>query len=443
MRIQHYLFLIVTLLGVFVFPVSADKINEISTLHNDLNPGENPTTYSLRWSSNLLEAYICHDSARVTEMSVSISHRGFPESPFDKRLSLSVSNQLAEFVNITPTSISQVSLDETYTFRVTMNRRGLAEPGIYSGKIMAVLESDKTLQSEPTLIQLNPLSVRVTISESSGDTSVVKANNYPVRIARSKTGTYYVSNTNVGSVFIYDSNLQLTGELKGFNQPLSVAVDRGNKIWVGDNGSDALYVYCETGTRLFSIENAGIQMPSDMTFDRDDNIYVVDSLSDTIMVFDNYGNFLRNIGSSGDNPGELKFPSSLCIAYRNDTGNEIGEIYVADQGHGQIQVFLLDGTYVRSFGEPTQAFSDNWEGKFSRVQGLTVIDDTMIHALDCYQNQVQIFDGLSGAFISAYGTYGTAADEMNLPLDLLITPDREVIITNSGNSRVDNIHTIP
>ncbi len=443
MRTIYHLCLTVTLLTVFMIPVSAGEIDKGSLVHEDYINENVPISYTMDWSSSLLESFVCHGSIRTTEISLSISSNGIPETPFDKRLILSVSDHLASFVSIDPAVISQVSLNQTYTIRVMINRAQEADPGIFSGKISAVLVPDKELQPDDQIYRLNPLSMRVTVSEPAGSTTLQKANNYPVRIAQADDGIFYVSDTNAGSVFIYNSDLQLTGELRGFNQPLSVGVDRRGNIWVGDDGSDSIHVFCETGAQLFRIENSGLQMPGDMAFDRENNAYVVDSLSDTIMVFDNQGNHLRNIGSSGDGPGELKFPASLCIAYRPDGDSEIAEIYIADQGHGKIQVFLLDGTYLRSFGEPTQAFSSNWEGKFSRVQSLAIIDNTTLHALDCYQNQVQIFDGIAGTFISAYGTYGTATAEMNLPLDLVITLDREAVITNSGNRRVENIYLIP
>jgi hypothetical protein len=66
--------------------------------------------------------------------------------------------------------------------------------------------------------------------------AVNHANNYPTRLALGPNGQLFVSDPKVKSVFIYDANLQLKGELKGLYSPLGVAVDSAGFIYVGNAG---------------------------------------------------------------------------------------------------------------------------------------------------------------------------------------------------------------
>jgi len=55
-----------------------------------------------------------------------------------------------------------------------------------------------------------------------------------IAVSRNLTGDYYVTDAKIGSVFIYDSNLVLTQELKGLATPIGIAVNSLGHILVGN-----------------------------------------------------------------------------------------------------------------------------------------------------------------------------------------------------------------
>jgi hypothetical protein len=204
------------------------------------------------------------------------------------------------------------------------------------------------------------------------DLSVGQANRYPTRLAEGPAGKLYVSDAKVGSVFIYEASLNLVGELKDLDRPLGVAVDSEGNIYVGNDGRDNVEVYSATGARLFVIDTGNIRMPNDLALDRQGRVYVVDSLSDTVKVYDAAGRWLREIGWAGADDGELLFPVAVTVAYRPGAGGyEVGELYVADQDNARVQVFDLQGVFLRTYGSKVPAFSTDWHGRFVKLQSLT------------------------------------------------------------------------
>jgi DNA-binding beta-propeller fold protein YncE len=278
---------------------------------------------------------------------------------------------------------------------------------------------------------------------SEDNLAVVHTNEYPLRLALGPTGRLYVSNAQIGSVFIYDifpSSLDLIGELKGIAEPLGLAVDSLGRIYVGSDDSDSIEVFDSDGYKIGVIGLGTVKMPNDLAFDRNGNLYVVDSERKKVWVYSPTGTLLRSIGSGGDGNGRFRFPCSLLIWYRPDGfGGEYAELYVADQGQGLVQVFDLQGNFRRSFGGKATSGMMGWKlkGKFAKMQSLQVDEFDRLHALDSQVSQVQILDPDSGAYITVYGSRGSAVGQLTLPLDMLIDSTGQVFVANYGNKRIE------
>lgn len=285
---------------------------------------------------------------------------------------------------------------------------------------------------EPPEPPVDPLEVR-------------NANNYPVRLAWGLDRRLYVTDPRVGSVFIYDANIAVIGELKGLSGPLGIALDALDNIYVGNDGRDNVEVYSPWGDKIATIGDGTIKMPNDLAFDRASNLYVVASRNNLVHVFDIDGNPLGAIGE-----GELSFPTAIEIAYYIDeTGQEIGEVYVADQGHFLIKVFGLDGELLRSFGgEVFEQWSGMmgkkwvWQGKFVKVQSLIMDDLGRLHVLDSYIDKVQILNPETGAYLGYYGEKGSELGQLKVALDIAINEIGEVAVANYRNKRVEVIFTV-
>ena len=281
------------------------------------------------------------------------------------------------------------------------------------------------------------------------DLSVNNSLVYPMRLALGPGGNLYVSDPKIGSVFIYDSGLSIVAELKGLDKPLGLAVDDQGNIYVGNSGSRNIEIYDASGLLTATIGKGLIKMPNDLALDNDGRLYVADSKNDTIWVFGANGAVIRSIGTPGEGDGQFKFPIAVAIAYYIDgqTGQEVGELYVADHGHSLVQVFDLEGNFLRSFGgEVRQGGMGGgwkWRGKFVSIQSLAFDNLGQLHALDCYMDNVQIFDPFTGSSGSYYGEKGTEPGQLNLPSDIIIDGYGQVIVAESRNKRVEVIYPLP
>ncbi|MBM4032164.1 MAG: hypothetical protein FJ291_10305 [Planctomycetes bacterium] len=270
------------------------------------------------------------------------------------------------------------------------------------------------------------------------------ANTLPTRLAEGPGGRLYVTDPRVGSVFIYDSDLRPVAELAGLATPLGVAVAPNGAIYVGCKGSKSVEIYDSQGNKLGSIGAGAIEMPNDLALDRQGTLYVADSKANAVKVYDATGLWLGDLGLDS-NEGGLLFPSAVTVAYRIDIklAVEVPELYVADQGHSRIRVYDLAGNLLRAYGGATPAFFGNWKGKFARLQSLAVDALGQVHAADCYMNNVQVLDALTGAYIRDYGSFGTGQGQLNVPLDIVLTSGGRMIVANSGNRRVESISSGP
>jgi hypothetical protein len=277
-----------------------------------------------------------------------------------------------------------------------------------------------------------------------GALEVKNANEYPTRLALGPNGKLYVSDPKVKSIFIYDTNLQLTGELKGLDSPVGVAVDSAGSIYVGNAGIGNIEKYDSKGLLTATIGSGSVRMPTDMTLDFDDNLYVADCKSNIVFVFRPDGTLLRTIRK-----GSLKIPMAVEIAYYYDgTGQLVGELFVADKGNYLVKVFDLQGNLLRSFGGFVEkggmmGTTWYWKGNFVGLQSIAMDAQGRIHALDSYMNKVQILDPITGVYIADYGELGTDPGQLKLPLDIIINDAGEVIVANFDNRKIEIIYTIP
>jgi hypothetical protein len=262
--------------------------------------------------------------------------------------------------------------------------------------------------------------------------TVVNANVYPTRLAWAPEGKLYVSDAQVGSVFIYERQPELTAvaELKNLSKPLGVALHASGALYVGGDGLDRVEVYDPQGQRTGSIGEGTTRMPNDLAFDASGNLYVADSQSNLIWVYDASGALVRSIGA-----GELRFPVAIEIASQ--------ELYVADQRNFQIKVFSLEGDLLRTLGgHATQGMLGyKWKGKFVRLQSLAIDATGRLHALDSHQGLIEILDPLTGSFLTSYGEKGTAPGQMSLPLDIALNGSGEMAVADAENKRVEILPT--
>lgn len=296
---------------------------------------------------------------------------------------------------------------------------------------------------------------------------LLKVENKPkslVRMAAATdgSGNYYFTDARVGSVFIYNANLALIGEIKNLSKPLGIAVDTQGYLLVGSDGRNNIEVYDPVdGNFLASFGDGLVTMPTAITIGPEGRIYVTDSRNHNVHVFDPAYVPLGTIGSHGGGDAELDFPTDSTIVKRVDNGTLTHELYVTDQRNGRIQVYNLQGDFLNTIYAPPEGSSPEFDNdgnrcgwfnpppecspesfEFIRLQALDVDSQGRLHVLDVFAAQVAILDAVSGDLISKYGTYGKGAGLLRAPVDLLLTNGNTAIVTDAGSDEIE-VFAIP
>jgi hypothetical protein len=273
-------------------------------------------------------------------------------------------------------------------------------------------------------------------------------NRMAVATDSSGNNTYYFTDPRVGSVFIYNQNLALIGELKNLNKPLGIAIDSQGYLLVGNDGSNNIEIYDPAdGAYLASFGEGLLRMPNAITIGPEGKIYVTDSRNHNIHVFDPAYVSLGTIGSQGAGDAELDFPTDSAIVTRMDGDTPVHELYVTDQGNKRIQIYDLLGNYMAAiYGIPADCGMMGCTypeaGSFSRLRAIEVDTLGRLHLLDIFEAKVAIMHPDTGALLGSYGEFGMGSGFLRAPIDLLLTNENSALVTDARSAELE-VFAIP
>ena len=189
------------------------------------------------------------------------------------------------------------------------------------------------------------------------------------------------------------------GEL---NTPLGIDVSTNGQVFVANLYNHCVSVFIEDGTFIRTIGKGKMRYPSDVLVHSSGLVYVVEILS--IAVFSQEGELVRTFGSEGRGKGEFKCPRGIAVSPDDH------HLYISDTNNHRVQVFTLEGQYVRKFGTD----------QLKHPYGLTVTSDGSVLVADRNNNRVAVFDkkGKLVHSIAVEDPTGLAIDSRG---DLLVT----------------------
>jgi len=144
-----------------------------------------------------------------------------------------------------------------------------------------------------------------------------------------------------------------------------------------------------------------------------DEVFVADARNGRIQVLDKQGNFQRAFGTE-----TLGRPMNLTIAD--------GRLYVPDYFKDVIQVFTLDGDYLRAIEA---------EDGLNSPGGVAVREDGTLLVADTYGQRILHLTP-NGRLLSSWSGAGLGAGEFNYPTDLAIAPGGGFYVADGYNDRV-------
>lgn len=266
-----------------------------------------------------------------------------------------------------------------------------------------------------------------------------------VAVERETTGNtlLVVADKGRNMVTLYTHNMMFIdkwgeagGEAGQFNEPIGLAIDKANKLYIVDSKNNRIQkteVGSKTLTRkpgeyLMGFGSYGngegqFDTPTDVCVDEDDYIFVVDTGNNRIQKFDAKGVFIKQWGKAGSATGQMKRPTHVSCDVQ-------GELLVADTQNHRIQRFSVDGKFISQFGSVGSG-----DGEFSEPKGIAIDSSDNIWVVDRRNHRLQVFDK-GGKFLATYGTRGEGVGKFLFPEGITIDKNDNVYVTDTRNSRI-------
>ncbi len=274
------------------------------------------------------------------------------------------------------------------------------------------------------------------------------------------------------------------GELghRVLNGPFGIALDGHGDVWVAEAYADQVAELSPSGDveRVIGSEGSGpgqLDDPEAVAVDDGGQVFVADTGNDRVEEFSTTGKLLGTIGGPGTGDGEFDQPEGVAVGgstlYVADTGNDrveefstvtgayVGEITkgmsapqgLALDGSGDLWV-AQNGIYTNSADSVTEYSATGDElfsigANTSKFGGMSNPADVAVNSAgDVYVTEpdydlVQEFTQY-GQYLGEFGTPvdGTTGT-LDFPVGLVIEPNGQVLVADSGNNRVASFGLAP
>lgn len=281
--------------------------------------------------------------------------------------------------------------------------------------------------------------IKLTLLFELTDAGTLGAMNQPADVAVNSKGDIYVNDVLNYRVNIYghDGRYKFSFGKQtppadkanppegSFSLPLSMALDKQDRVYVGDVDQNDIQIFTPDGKFLKRIT---VAVKEDMKPFRPNGLFVTgsgqilatDAANHRFLVLDPDGKVVRSVGSGGEGPGNFLFVDGILM-----TPDSI--ICVVDVMNCRVQEFDIQGKFIRSFGEAGQTV-----GTFARPKALVVDGQKRIWVSDGMGNSVQVFT-LNGEVKAAF-TDPVKDKAMAGPRGMFIENDRFYIVNRLLNA---------
>lgn len=152
------------------------------------------------------------------------------------------------------------------------------------------------------------------------------------------------------------------------------------------------------------------------------NIYVTDTNHQQVQVFDSSGNFAFKFGKKGTGQGQFEFPYGI-------TGDQNGNVYVADLYNGKISIFTPQGKFIRYFTDDkkNQSF-------LASPAGLRIINN-ILFVTDIKTSRVLEYS-LEGKKLMEISNASSKDDPLSAPNAVTVDQNKDIVVSDTGNQRI-------
>ena len=165
--------------------------------------------------------------------------------------------------------------------------------------------------------------------------------------------------------------------------------------------------------------------PSALDITDDGKVLICDRGNNRIQVFDLKGNFIKDIGGFGSRPDQFDEPLDI---WARSTLN----IFVADYNNQRVQRYDRDLNFISAFYS-NEGNDDRFQ--FFEVLSVAYSSQGDLFVLEAGENKIIKFQRESAQV--AFGFFESGAGELNDPVQIDITSNQKIIISDAGNSCVN------
>ncbi len=200
-----------------------------------------------------------------------------------------------------------------------------------------------------------------------------------------------------------------------------------DKVYVGDTDLHQMHEFTLDGKLLRSFGTRGkaglgkneFDKPTNIAVGPDGDMYITDGYGNSRVVrLKPDGSFRMAWGSKGDGPGQFLYPHDIVI--------DDGKVYVADRGNNRIQIFTLDGRFLKQWRNVGKPF------------GIFITPDKKMLVADGN------FDGphrilmlnLDGKILGQFGSTGDKPGQFKVPHSVAVDKAGNLFVAEVDNKRV-------
>ncbi len=252
----------------------------------------------------------------------------------------------------------------------------------------------------------------------------------PRGIATDIKGNLYVADTGNARIQKFDADGKFVIEFGKTGQsttvlkePNGIAVDSAGTIYVVDASIHKLLRFDPDGTFIaeYNGPDSGFYGPRDVAVGPNNQLYVVDQGRSRIARFDSANETYSLVwGAAGSGEGQFNGPTGITV--------ENNLVFVADLGNGRIQVFDLDGKFVRQWAIPS------WKKSTSEFPDVAFDTDRKnVYVTSGTTNEILVFD-LDGNPVRSLD-HGDDDRRLDNPVSLALGPPnatRRLFVLNAG-----------
>ena len=214
-----------------------------------------------------------------------------------------------------------------------------------------------------------------------------------------------------------------------FGSPVDIESDAAGNLYVIDSARRRLQKFDAAGNFLASVDvrttpgnSSEDSQPWGLAIAPTGEVVVADTFGWRIRVFDRDLKPLLVFGETPDTSKPTPGPLEL-FGPRDVAIDAQGNLWVTDTGHDRIQVFTLQGEFVRTVGS-----QGNGEGQFDEPVGIDIGRDGTIYVADMYNRRVVALNP-DGSFKSQFQVEGWGGQQVDDKPYLTVLADGRIAVS--------------